>query len=322
MCRVSKLAPIQPKKASNGKSNLFYIDSHNCRGIKTPKKRREFFDMIEKRKAHVTILADTKCHLPKEEKAWKREWCKSDELKKPENDYNSFWSLGTQGRKGVAILLSPEFRERATVLEKVCDPNGRYVKLIIEINKAKYRILGLYAPNDGIMRINFIQSLHKVLMDNHDAETIIGGDHNIALDDILDRINCTSEHNDVGRVDLQYLAQVHDLEDIFRVRNPTLKRYTWFCNLKASRLDYFLTSVSLNNQIQEISNHYTRLSDHHGIRLVFRTTETPVGKGLWKMNNEHIVNDEFKQQFTTMWTNWQGQKITTLTLQNGGIWGN
>ena len=68
MCRLSKHAPIQPTKVSNGKcNNLFTVDSWNCRGIKTPKKRHEFFEMVKQRKAHITIFADTKCHLPKED---------------------------------------------------------------------------------------------------------------------------------------------------------------------------------------------------------------------------------------------------------------
>ena len=308
MCRLSK--PQLPNRGSDvkGKNVLLNIESYNCRGIKTEKRRRDFFDWVKQRNADITILGDTHCHLPKEEKEWVKEWCPSDEIKKYPNEYSSFWSKGTKARKGVAILLSPSFRERVKIIENVRDTNGRYVKLIIQINDIKYRIIGIYAPNDGADRMNFIRNLHKVIKDEHDAETIIGGDHNIAMDDILDRVNCISDKNDKGRIDLQYLARTHDLEDIWRTRNPTEKRYTWFCKEKASRIDYFLTSVSLNNQIQKIDSHYNPHSDHHGIRLVFRTKETAVGKGLWKMNNENILTQEFKQQFLEMWTEWQNKK--------------
>ena len=205
MCKLSKPQLPTPKCHAKGKNALLDIEAYNCRGIKTPKKRIDFFDWLKNRKADITILGDTHCHLPKEEKEWKGEWCQNDASKKSPNEYNSFWSRGTKSRKGVAILLSPSFRERAKILENVRDTNGRYVKLIIQINNIKYRILGIYAPTDGADRISFILNLHKVLKDEHDAETIIGGDHNIAMNDLLDRANCISNKNDKGRIDLQYL---------------------------------------------------------------------------------------------------------------------
>ena len=207
MCKLNKPELLTSKNKPNGKNNLLNIEAYNCRGIKTNKKRSDFFVWLKSKKADITILGDTHCHLPKDEKDWKGEWCQNDAIKKPPNEYNSFWSRGTKSRKGVAILLSPSFRERAKIIENVRDTNGRYIKLIIQINNIKYRILGIYAPTDGADRINFIHNLHKVLKDEHDAETIVGGDHNIAMNDLLDRVNCISDKNDKGRIDLQYLAK-------------------------------------------------------------------------------------------------------------------
>ena len=309
MCKVRYVqqSPWQ-KPEKQGKNNIVKVEAYNCRGIKTDKKRNDFFGWLKPRNSDITILGDTHCHLPKEENNWRKQWCENDATKKSSNNYSSFWSKGTKARKGVAILFSPSFRERVKVIENVCDSNGRFVKLVIQINEVKYRILAIYAPNDGSDRINFIKRLHDILKDQHDAETIVGGDHNIAMNDLLDRVNCVSDSNDIGRIDLQYLAQTHDLEDIWRTRNPGQKQYTWFCNKKASRIDYFLTSVSLNNQINLVKSHYNPYSDHHGIRMTFRTNETVVGKGLWKMNNEIILTQEFKQRFLEMWTEWQGKK--------------
>ncbi len=77
---------------------------------------------------------------------------------------------------------------------------------------------------------------------------------------------------------------------------------------------------NLNNQISNVSSHYNRHSDHHGIRLTFRTDETVVGKGLWKMNNENILTEEFKQQFSEMWVSWQNKKESyKLIVESGCI---
>ena len=283
-------------------NNLFQIEAYNARGIRTETRRRDTFTWLKKRqhKFDLCILGDTHCHLPKEANDWGKEWSLIRN--------SSYWSMGTGNRKGVTILLSPKFHDRAKVLSALTDPNGRYVKLIIEIGGLKYRIIGVYAPNDGRDRINFIQKLHTVVIDNYDAETVIGGDQNLTMRDDLDRMNCISDQNDKGRIDIKYLAQVHDLEDIFRVRNPNKKQYTWFCNNKASRIDFWLTSVSLNGQIQKVNSHYNPNSDHHGIKLIFRTNETKVGKGLWKMNTANILTPEFRDQFIPMWEDWKTKK--------------
>ena len=283
-------------------NNLFQIEAYNARGIRTHDKRCNTFDFLKKRqsKFDMCILGDTHCHLPKEAKNWGKDWSLIKN--------SSFWSLGTKNQKGIVILLSPKFQDRAKVLNVSTDPNGRYVKLIININGLKYRIIGVYAPTDGRDRISFIQKLHTVVIDDYDAETILGGDQNLTMRDDLDRVNCVSDQNDKGRIDIKYLAQVHDLEDIFRLRNPNKKKYTYFKENKASRIDFWLTSSSLNNQIEKVDTQYNPYSDHHGIKLTFRTNETKVGKGLWKMNTANILTSEFKEQFTRMWEDWKMQK--------------
>ena len=88
-----------------------------------------------------------------------------------------------------------------------------------------------------------------------------------------DRINCTG-NNDLGQIDLHYLNQVMDLEDIWRRRFPDKNEFTWYGKGKASRIDFWLTSISLNNQIDEISNVYVPFTDHRAIRITLRTIET------------------------------------------------
>ena len=285
-------------------NNLFQIEAYNARGIKTINRRRDTFNFLKKRqsKFDICILGDTHCHLPKEAKEWGKEWSLTKN--------SSYWSLGTQNKKGITILLSPSFHTRAKVLSALTDPNGRYIKLIIEIGSLIYRIIGVYAPTDARDRINFIQKLHTVLIDNYDAETILGGDQNLTMRDDLDRLNCVSDQNDKGRIDIKYLAQVHDLQDIYRIRYPDKKTYTYFRENKASRIDFWLTAASLNNQIETVDTQYNLFSDHHGIKLSFRTQETKVWRGLWKMNTANILMQEFKEQFEEMWEDLKTKKLS------------
>ena len=309
MCRTPQENAINGSnclgKTSNG-NNLFDIESYNVRGIRTYKRRCDFTKWLKDRKnVDMAILVDTHCRLPREARQWGKLWSQSED--------DSYWSYGTKNRKGVTILLNPKLRDRAKILKVDKDSNGRYIKIILEIGGSKYRIVGVYAPNDSADRINFILKLKTVvLIDDYDAENIVGGDHNLAMDDKLDRINCVSKHNDKGRIDMLYLTQKHDLEDIFRTRYPDKKQYTYFKNDEntgqASRIDYWLTSISLNNQIEVVDSHYNPYSDHHGIKLVFRTNETKVGKGLYKINVSNVISCEFKQQFEEMWNEWRQSK--------------
>ena len=142
---------------------MFQIEGYNARGIRTDDRRINTFDFLKKRqhKFDMCILGDTHCHLPKEAKDWGKQWSMTKN--------SSYWSLGTQNQKGITILLSPKFQDRAKVLNALTDPNGRYVKLVIEISGLIYRVIGVYAPTDGRDRINFIQKLHTVVIDDYDG---------------------------------------------------------------------------------------------------------------------------------------------------------
>ena len=96
----------------------------------------------------------------------------------------------------------------------------------------------------------------------------------------------------------------HKVEAFVRSGNNTIKTYTYFRENKASRIDFWLTAASLNNQIETVDTQYNPYSDHHGIKLAFRTKETKVGRGLWKMNTANILTQEFKEQFVDNRTNW------------------
>ena len=285
---------------------------YNCQGICDDKTRADVFSWLKSRKkSDITILTETKCHLPnKQRDKWREEWSLDD----PEKD--SYWSLGTQNSKGVAILIHEKFKKRdAKIVHVLEDPNGRYIKMIIEIEGITYRILGIYAPNNK-NQIDFFTGLHTLIKnDPYDVETLMGGDYNCTPDTVLDRINCISNQNDKGQVALRHLCKSLDLEDIWRIRNPNQRDFTWFGpNNKASRIDYWLISASLNGQVNKIESHYFPFSDHHGVKIEIRTKEIQHGKGVWKMNAEHLFNDKYKQEITQLWNAWKQKKNDFLNI--------
>ena len=259
----------------------------------------------DSRIADINIVADTHCHERHERGDWGEEWSN--------NENNSFFSLGTKNQKGVAILINDKFREKypdMTITHIDIDPNGRYVKFILTVNSFKYRILGLYAPTKGPPRVIFFQRLMKVIDDGvHDAENLFGGDYNCVHDDALDRLNCVSDKNDLGIIDLRYLMKVFGVEDIWRRRNPDKKEYTWRGREgKLSRIDYWLTSTSLSCQIKNVSHTFAPKTDHSAVDLLLNPVESSRGPGIWKMNSELLLNNDYRQEFTNLWTKWKQKR--------------
>ena len=285
----------------------------NARGIRTDIRRKNCFDWLKgnhlkknksARTGDINIVADTHCHFRHERGDWGSEWSSNEE--------NSFFSLGTKNQKGVAILINESFREKypnMTITNKDIDPNGRYIKLIITINNLKYRLLGIYAPPNGLERVLFFQNLKKVIDDGiYDAENIVGGDYNCTHDENLDRLNCVGTNNDMGRIDLQFLMKIFHLEDFWRRHNPNKKEYTWCGQGKLSRIDYWLTSISLNSQIRNISHVFAPFTDHKAVDLLLNPEEISRGPGIWKMNSELLLNDGYREEFTKLWEIWKKKK--------------
>ena len=274
--------------------------SLNVRGLRDNMKRRNIFQWLKDKNPDIVFLQETHCHLKKDENQWSKEWSGA-------KTYN-YWSLGTSRSKGVAILLSKNLCERnITVTNVVIDPNGRSIKLIIQINDRKYRFINIYAPNNEAERVNFFVNMQSLFNDNVDAETILGGDFNCTMNSINDRQNC-SVKNDVGQIDLHHLSNSFDLEDIWRRRYPNEKEYSWNGRGRMSRIDFWLTSLSLNNQIDDVYHCYAPYTDHKSINIIIRTEEISQGKGIWKMNTSNILKEEFRQDFTEMWKQWQIKK--------------
>ena len=148
-------------------TNPLSIESINVRGIRDNKKRNNVFQWLKKRNTDIFFISETHCHHKKDKSNWGKEWS---------NDKNdSIWSLGTNRSKGVAVLFNPKFRSRdISYTDVISDPNGRFIKFMLTICGIKYRILNIYAPNNGKERVNFFVSLHDILNDDHDAETIVG----------------------------------------------------------------------------------------------------------------------------------------------------
>ena len=286
--------------------NQIFLRSLNCRGLRDDDTRNKMLfwckQKVRGRTPSINILSETHCHERKDRTNWGRQWSLNEE--------NSFWSLGTKHSKGVAILISDEFRQNhpdMKILNTCIDSNGRYIKLIISINNSLFRILGVYAPNDGYERVKFLHMIKDLINDGYDAENLFGGDWNLAFSSELDRFNCVGS-NDLGKKDLSLICDSLDIEDIWRRRNPQKVVFSWSGRGKQSRIDFWLTSLSLSSQIKSVSYSFAPYTDHSSVNLILDIEETKRGPGIWKMNCNTLLDKTYQQELTKMWGKWQSKK--------------
>ena len=94
----------------------------------------------------------------------------------------------------------------------------------------------------------------------------------------------------------------NDLSDIFRVRNPEMKCYTWHQKtaFEQCRLDYFLISEQLQDQIDQVDILPSIQSGHSTLKLkVCETTRSSKGPSFWKLNNSLLQDKVFTEVLKT-----------------------
>ena len=134
------------------------------------------------------------------------------------------------------------------------------------------------------------------------------------MNSVEDRKNDKGENvkkQDVGHKELHNLVNINQLEDVWRQRYPNDKKYTYHKkNTKsASRIDFWLTSKSLQLNVVKVGQKISPQCDHSGITLQLNTSKCDRGKGFWKMNVELLNSKLFDESFKIFWKKWES-KIT------------
>ena len=98
-----------------------------------------------------------------------------------------------------------------------------------------------------------------------------------------------------------------DLVDIWRIRNPTASRFTWRQKtpLVQRRLDYWLISDSLQDEIISVEIKTSIKTDHSAITLsISSLDETERGPNFWKFNSNLVNDSDYCELLTTEYVNW------------------
>ena len=131
------------------------------------------------------------------------------------------------------------------------------------------------------------------IISDSEKRVIVGGDFNVTFDLNLDCSGGSPTKKESVKM-LEELCLDFDLIDIWRVRNPDKKLFTWrqARPIIQRRLDFWLISDICQDEVEDVKIIPSIKSDHSAIVLIFNSTEKQKhGPSYWKFNSS-LTNDE------------------------------
>ena len=194
----------------------------------------------------------------------------------------------------MAIVVNP--KSKIVINDSFSDCEGRTVICNMSIEDKEITLCNLYAPNQDCPEFfeRIFANLQKVAKDH----VIIGGDFNLVLNTDLDRHN--SKYNNVHAANyVNAFIDSFNVTDIWRDRNQNDRKYSWFRKSVngwcASRLDFFLTSLGIASMVTDIHMVADCKTDHSLVEMTVENNEFKRGPGIWRLNNKHLLKEEFCQ---------------------------
>lgn len=271
------------------------VVSFNVNGLNVPTKRRAIYDQLRSSKADICLLQETHC-VSSLESIWATEW-----------GGRVMFSNRSSSSRGVAILFASDF---LPPVQKVFqDPNGRFILIDIVLHAEIYTVGCFYAPTQDKPQDQaaFMDSVEAALDSMTNINLILGGDFNCILDPAIDK-NSTSQlpaTTDLYRSRLKTFIEDRNLNDLFRIRFPSKKAFTFRRGSYASRLDLILLSTHLSGGDSQPELKVSTQSDHSIRSLQVHKTTQVRGPGLWKFNPALLENGKYIQMMTDFLTQWR-----------------
>lgn len=271
------------------------VATFNVNGMSSAPKRRAIFQDLRQRSFDFCLLQET--HSTQGTlKLWKQEW-----------GGQIIASNGQQNARGVAIVVKRALQ--AKVIKQVSDQEGRIILIDVETQGTTYTLGSLYAPNQDkpAEQLRFLDKLEEFLDQMDSGNIILGGDFNCFLSPNLGRNTQTPLQNNANRYRSQILEMLETriLCDIWRIRHPVAKEYTFRRGKYASRLDYLFISSQISEAVAHVKIHHVPHSDHSILALNLGTPVTNKGPGLWRFD-VHLLNDKkFNTEMETFLSSWQ-----------------
>ena len=165
----------------------------------------------------------------------------------------------------------------------------------MDLCNKRLSLINVYGPSDRDDILFFEQFFDTVSNVGND-NMILGGDWNVPLDLNLDTRNYRGTGSRTRSREKIINSSVElELVDIFRLVHPDKQRFTWrrFNSNVQSRLDYFLVSESLLQDLNSADIVPGYRSDHSIVILGLRKDEEPKKRQYWKFNNSLLYDKNY-----------------------------
>ena len=205
-----------------------------------------------------------------------------------------FFSHGTFHSRGVLILVKEQFDFQLQAVK--VDSQGRYILLEAMIQDSPFLLLNIYAPNKCAEQCDFFKIISEELKSSStpsDFSVVVGGDFNVIFDQDLDGSGGIKNTKASVKI-LEDICLEQYLIDIWRVRHPTEKRFTWRQKtpIIQRRLDYWLVNDGLQNEVVTVDIIPSIKSDHSAITLHINGVDDSERCPYFLKFNSALVNDQ------------------------------
>ena len=162
---------------------------------------------LTERKYDINFLQETYCTAEVED-IWRTQW-----------QGKLFYSHGTNHSCGVVVLVRSDLDFNLKSVD--ADTQGRYVVMEADVQGSDFLLVNVYAPNKVEEQCLFFDNLNNVI-----ENFVVDKEKKIAIDSDLDCSGGSPFKKDSVK-NIQEIFLDYDLVDIWRIRNPETKRFTW-----------------------------------------------------------------------------------------------
>ena len=173
-----------------------------------------------------------------------------------------------------------------------------------ELSGRNVLLINFYNSNTESEQLSTFSTLQKLLQkfDDYNKKIIVfGGDFSLIFDCKFDASRGKPILKTKSLAKLIQIKESLYLCDIWRIRNPNIKRFTFPQNHVSDfierRVDLFLISNILQESIMKIEVIACFCTDHSLIFFSLQLKDMPIrGKGFWKFNNSLTSNDDYVEK--------------------------
>ena len=217
----------------------------------------------------------------------------NDEIKwKDDFKGEVFYSHGKSNSCGVLICFIGS--KRLFIRNKLSDNDGRILILDVDIDDENFILINFYNSSTEAEQLKVILKLTEMLI-------ICARDFNLLFNIKLESYGGNPVFKKHSVEKIFELKETYNLTDVWRIRNPKVKQYTFrqkhVSGFLQRRLDYFFISNNIQEFILDTNIIPSISSDHSSILISFsKDKQNNKSSGFWKFNNSLLSDDIFKEE--------------------------